>query len=152
MLLVIPARMGSTRLPGKMLLKLRGNKSILQCTYERVLESKHAKEAELVIATDSREIADEVERFGGRYLMTKASHMSGSERAGEVLAQLSSEKPIDMVVNVQGDEPFLDPRHLDLTIQGLRENLWAHASTVAVKRTWSNFVCWKWGLKSTFLK
>lgn len=130
---MIPARLESQRLPRKMLLKLRGDKSVLQCTYERVMKSTHLANAKLVIATDSGEIYKEASRFGAECIMTSSRHTSGSERAGEVLAKLNATSNFDVVVNVQGDEPFLEPHHLDLTVDSLLNNDWVHASTVAVR-------------------
>ena len=131
LLFVIPARLNSTRLPGKMLLKLRGEKSILQCTFERVLQSSFLSSSSVIVATDSPEIFSEVTKFGGQAMMTSSHCASGSDRVGEVLHSLKH--PVDLVVNIQGDEPFLDPTHLDAAVRGLMSNPWADASTVAVR-------------------
>lgn len=112
---IIPARYASTRLPGKPLLDISG-KPMVQHVYER------AKKAELVsrviVATDDRRIFDAVERFGGRAVMTSESHKSGTDRLAEVAKGLDS----DMIVNIQGDEPLIEPGMIDDAIRPLMED------------------------------
>ena len=101
---VIPARYGSTRLPGKPLLLLAG-RPMLQHVYERARQSGAA---DIVIATDDDRIASAAQGFGAQACMTAASHTSGTERIAEVTQTL--DWPADaIVVNVQGDEPLLPP-------------------------------------------
>jgi 3-deoxy-manno-octulosonate cytidylyltransferase (CMP-KDO synthetase) len=97
---IIPARYASTRLPGKPLADL-GGKPVLQHTYERARQALDV----VIVATDDRRILEAVEQFGGQAQMTRADHTCGSERVAEVAAALQA----DVVVNVQGDEPFIDP-------------------------------------------
>lgn len=112
---IIPARYASTRLPGKPLLDISG-KPMVQHVYER------AKKAELVnrvmVATDDRRIFDAVEGFGGRAVMTSESHKSGTDRLAEVAKGLDS----DIIVNIQGDEPLIEPGMIDEAIRPLMED------------------------------
>jgi len=108
---VIPSRYESSRLPGKPLLKL-GDKTMIQLVYEQVSQAKHLDE--IVIATDDERIYQHVESFGGKVMMTSAQHQSGTDRIAELAL-----KNIDwtLIINVQGDEPFIDPADIDKTIQ-----------------------------------
>lgn len=112
---IIPARYASTRLPGKPLLDISG-KPMVQHVYER------AQRAELVnrviVATDDRRIFDAVERFGGKAVMTSESHKSGTDRLAEVAKGLDS----DIIVNIQGDEPLIEPGMIDEAIRPLMED------------------------------
>ena len=100
---VIPARLGSTRLPHKPLQLLAGEPLITRVV-ERVVE--HGLVSELVVATDSTSIAEVLRRSSARVVMTDPSHQSGTERVAEVAA-LREFADFDVVVNIQGDEPFL---------------------------------------------
>lgn len=102
---IIPARYSSTRLPAKPLQKL-GRKSII----ERVYEAVSAVVEDVVVATDDIRIAEEVEHFGGRAIMTSTEHRSGTDRCAEALAKMGGD--YDIVVNVQGDEPFIRREHI----------------------------------------
>lgn len=102
---IIPARYSSTRLPAKPLQKL-GRKSII----ERVYEAVHAVVEHVVVATDDIRIAEEVEHFGGRAIMTSTEHRSGTDRCAEALEKMGGD--YDIVVNVQGDEPFIRREHI----------------------------------------
>ena len=108
-LAVIPARYASTRFPGKPL-ALLGGKPVIEWVWQSVstLPSVTA-----VVATDDRRIADAVEAFGGKAMMTSDRHRSGTDRCGEVLERLEAEgKGFDVIVNVQGDEPFVQQEQL----------------------------------------
>ncbi len=100
----IPARLGSTRLPAKPLIKIEG-RSIIQRVYQNCIESGAEK---VFVATDAESIKAEVESFGGRVCMTPSNLNSGSDRIAKAIASLSFKKE-DVIVNVQGDEPFLSP-------------------------------------------
>lgn len=109
-LVVIPARFASTRFPGKPL-ALLGGKPMIQWVWESV--SSMPELAGAVVATDDERILAAVRQFGGRAMMTGSHHRSGTDRCGEVLAMLSQQgEQYDVVVNVQGDEPFTQPRQL----------------------------------------
>jgi len=109
MLGVIPARYASTRLPGKPLVDI-GGKSMVQRVLERARRA--ASLAEVVVATDDRRIVDHVERLGGKAVLTSPTHPSGTDRCWEALQLLGPER-FDGVVNIQGDEPFLEPAQVD---------------------------------------
>lgn len=104
-LTLIPARMASTRLPGKPLADIGGQPMIVHVL-------RRAEEAALgpvVVATDSREIAAAVEKAGGRAVMTRADHISGSDRIFEALGKADPQERADIIVNVQGDLPTIAP-------------------------------------------
>jgi 3-deoxy-manno-octulosonate cytidylyltransferase (CMP-KDO synthetase) len=103
---VIPARYASTRLPGKPLADLDG-RPMIEHVYRRVSASKII--SQVIVATDDLRIATRVHDFGGKVKLTKATHQTGTDRLAEVAASLDC----DVVVNVQGDEPLIDPRALD---------------------------------------
>lgn len=105
---IIPARYGSSRFPGKPLAMIKG-KTMIQRVCEQAWKSKLD---EVVVATDDIRIADEVLKFGGKYVMTDPRHQSGTDRCCEALEIL--EEHYDAVVNIQGDEPFIDPQHINL--------------------------------------
>jgi 3-deoxy-manno-octulosonate cytidylyltransferase (CMP-KDO synthetase) len=106
--IVIPARYGSTRLPGKVLLPLAG-KTMLQWVYER---ARASAAHEVLIATDDERIVTAAQRFGATALMTAPTHASGTDRIAE-LARRQRWPADDIVVNVQADEPLLPPRLID---------------------------------------
>lgn len=105
---IIPARYGSSRFPGKPLIDLKG-KTMIRRVYEGARRS--ALLTDLVVATDDQRILDEVHRFGGKAVMTAEHHQTGTDRCAEVV-QLLDER-YDVVINIQGDEPLVDPRQLD---------------------------------------
>ena len=102
---VIPARLGSSRLPRKPLLPLAGDPLILHVT-RRIAELRVCDR--LVVATDAREIANVVEHAGFEAVLTSPDHASGTERVAEVVAKASFSS-FDAILNVQGDEPFVAP-------------------------------------------
>ena len=106
-LAVIPARYGSTRFPGKPLARL-GQKSVIQHVYERVRASTQVQR--IVVATDDRRILEHVQTFGGLAELTRTDHINGTSRVAEVAARYQA---ATIVVNVQGDEPFVRPQQLD---------------------------------------
>src|SRR5438045_5079587 len=103
---VIPARYGSTRLPGKPLISLAG-KPMIQRVVERASLAKRADR--VIVATDDERIMKAVEAFGGEARMTRTEHRTGTERVAEVAAREDG----DVFVNVQGDEPLPDPHAID---------------------------------------
>ena len=107
---IIPARYASTRFPGKPLALIKG-KPMIQRVYEQALK---AKLDAVVVATDDARIADAVMDFGGQYVMTSPNHRSGTDRCREALDLL--ENQYDAVINIQGDEPFINPHHIDLLV------------------------------------
>jgi 3-deoxy-manno-octulosonate cytidylyltransferase (CMP-KDO synthetase) len=123
--IVIPARYGSTRLPGKPLVSLAG-KSMIERVYERAKLSKLAHR--VIVATDDDRIVQAVQSFDGEALMTRSSHRTGTERVAEVATHVNEG---EIFVNVQGDEPLLDPEAIDTAIKALLEEPAASISTVA---------------------
>lgn len=107
---IIPARLAATRLPNKPLLDIAG-KPMIQWVYERAQSAKSLDE--VLVATPDEEIARCVESFGGRAIMTSASHRSGTDRLAEAARKLDC----DLVVNIQGDEPLLDPSAIDSLVR-----------------------------------
>ena len=107
---IIPSRYNSTRFPGKPLAMIKG-KTMIQRVCEQAWKSKLDA---VVVATDDVRIADEVMSFGGQYVLTDPNHRSGTDRCREALDLL--ENQYDAVVNIQGDEPFIDPEQIDQVI------------------------------------
>lgn len=107
---VIPARYASSRFPGKPLVDLKG-KSMIQRVYEGV--KKSGRISEVIVATDDQRIFDEVVRFGGKVIMTNENHPSGTDRCAEVAKAFPE---MDVIINIQGDEPLVDFRQLDQLI------------------------------------
>lgn len=123
--IVIPARLGSTRLPEKLLLSV-GGKSVLQHTYEAASRSQLA--VGVIAAVDDPRLAHEVSSFGGRVRLTSPTCQSGTDRVAEVAAEMSE---IDIFVNVQGDEPEIDPAAIDQVAQMLIDHPEADMATIA---------------------
>lgn len=107
---IIPARYCSSRFPGKPLAMIKG-KTMIQRVCEQAWKSKLDA---VVVATDDMRIADEVLGFGGQYVLTNPNHRSGTDRCREALDML--EEHYDAVVNIQGDEPFIDPEQINLLV------------------------------------
>lgn len=107
---IIPSRYASTRFPGKPLAMIKG-KTMIQRVCEQAWKSKLDA---VVVATDDMRIADEVLSFGGQYVLTDPRHRSGTDRCCEALDMLETQ--FDAVVNIQGDEPFIDPKEINLLV------------------------------------
>jgi len=123
--IVIPARYGSTRLPGKPLVSLAG-KPMVQRVFERAKLAKTA--GRVIVATDDERVVSKVQEFGGEARMTRVDHRTGTERIAEVAAHVDGQ----VFVNVQGDEPLLDPTAVDVAVTTLLEDPAAAIATVAV--------------------
>src|SRR5580698_1388103 len=108
-LVVIPARYASTRFPGKPLAPIAG-RPMIQHVVERVRQAKTV--SRVVVATDDDRIRAAVEAFGGEGVITRSDHRSGTDRVAEVAAHI----PADIYVNVQGDEPLIDPATIDAVV------------------------------------
>lgn len=135
---VIPARYASTRFEGKPLVEIKG-KTMIQRVYEQVQKAKNL--AKVVVATDDERIFNHVQAFGGEVMMTSTAHQSGTDRCAEVIDKINTDliinslgiknEPIlfdkitpkrkkitfDAVVNIQGDEPFIDPSQIDKLVE-----------------------------------
>ncbi|MEP6960694.1 MAG: 3-deoxy-manno-octulosonate cytidylyltransferase, partial [Acidobacteriota bacterium] len=109
---VIPARYASSRFPGKSLVSIAG-KTMLQHVWERASQARYL--TSVIIATDDERIRQAAQAFGARVVMTRDDHVSGTDRVAEV----ASASDAHWIVNVQGDEPTLDPAAIDATILGI---------------------------------
>jgi 3-deoxy-manno-octulosonate cytidylyltransferase (CMP-KDO synthetase) len=114
---IIPARFNSTRFPGKPLVNIDG-KPLIEHVYRQVEQASMV--SRILVATDDRRIFEAVERFGGTAVMTRNDHSSGTDRLAEVAETLDSQA---LVLNVQGDEPMIDPSDIDqaITAAGLED-------------------------------
>jgi 3-deoxy-manno-octulosonate cytidylyltransferase (CMP-KDO synthetase) len=123
-LAIIPARYQSTRLPGKALADIAG-RPMIEHVYRRA--SRASRIAGVVIATDDMRIVEAAEAFGGVAIMTRSVHRTGTDRLAEIAAAL----PCDLIVNVQGDEPFLDPAVIDAVVEPLQTDPTIEMGTAA---------------------
>jgi 3-deoxy-manno-octulosonate cytidylyltransferase (CMP-KDO synthetase) len=106
---IIPARFASSRFPGKPLVDI-GGKTMIQRVYEQA--KKSSKLSEVIVATDDERIAAEVKKFGGNFVMTSDTHHSGTDRCAEAVKKVPGNWKA--VINIQGDEPFIQPEQIDL--------------------------------------
>lgn len=113
---IIPARYASTRFPGKPLIDIEG-KTMLQRVYEQAAKSRSL--AKVVVATDDDRIYEHVKSFGGDVVMTASHHPSGTDRCLDALQQLNED--YKYVVNIQGDEPFIEPQQIDELVAVLND-------------------------------
>jgi len=113
--IVIPARYGATRFPGKSLARING-RPMIQWVWEAACRSRLTEQ--VVVATDDDRIADVAAKFGADVVMTKKSHRSGTDRVAEVADKISAQ----LYVNIQGDEPLLSPAAVDDLIRGMMES------------------------------
>src|SRR5262245_9656067 len=116
-IILIPARLASTRLPGKPLADLHGMPMIVHV----LRRAEATKIGDVVVATDSEPVAAAVEKAGGRAIMTRSDHVSGSDRIYEALEALDPEHDVSIVVNVQGDLPTIDPADIRAALKPLAE-------------------------------
>lgn len=121
---IIPARYGSTRFPGKPLALINGLPMIQQ-VYNRVIRAETVDR--VIVATDDQRIVDVVESFGGEVMLTREDHPTGTDRLAEVAEQLDAE----LIVNVQGDEPLIDPRMIDQAVAPLVKDQSIEMGTLA---------------------
>jgi 3-deoxy-manno-octulosonate cytidylyltransferase (CMP-KDO synthetase) len=116
---IIPARYASSRFPGKPLVMI-GNKPMIQRVYDQA-----SKAIEMVwVATDDKRIFDVVSDFGGKAVMTSPDHLSGTDRCSEAVQKIVTEtgKKIDIVINIQGDEPFIKPEQIALLMNCFQDD------------------------------
>ena len=121
---IIPARYGSTRLPGKPL-SMIGDKPMIQRVYEQV--SKATEIEQVIVATDDQRVYDTVVAFGGQAMMTRPDHLTGTDRLAEVAA---THTEIDVIINVQGDEPLIDANVIDALAREFKEDSSLQMGTV----------------------
>jgi len=122
--IVIPARLDSSRLPKKVLLDLNG-KTVLQRVYEQCLKVKNVDE--VYIATDSLEIKEVCETFTNKVIITKSTHQSGTDRIGEAISSIDC----DIVINIQGDEPFIEPSLIEALVNSFSNSDISMASAMS---------------------
>ena len=127
-IIVIPARMRATRLPGKPLADIGGEPMIVQ-VWRR---ARAAETGRVLVATDSEEIASAVRKVGGEAVMTRADHVSGSDRVFEALSKVDPDGDAEIVVNLQGDLPTLEPRLVTDCLAPLRAK-GPHIATIAAE-------------------
>jgi 3-deoxy-manno-octulosonate cytidylyltransferase (CMP-KDO synthetase) len=125
-IVIIPARLASTRLPNKPLLDIAG-KSMIQRVWERARQSAATR---IIVATDATSVAEVVEGFGGEVCMTRATHESGTDRLQEVAEKLGLDDA-QIIVNVQGDEPLIPPAVINQVAQNLAASDRAGIATLA---------------------
>jgi 3-deoxy-manno-octulosonate cytidylyltransferase (CMP-KDO synthetase) len=125
---VIPARYAATRLPGKPLVSLAG-KTMIQRVWERAKEARRI--SRVIIATDDERILKAAADFGGEAVMTRSEHRSGTERVAEVAAHVPGEDD-DVFVNVQGDEPLVEPEAIDTLVESIESEASVTVATLMV--------------------
>lgn len=125
---IIPSRYGSKRFEGKPLFPIAG-KSMIQRVYERIEKAEIL--SEVLVATDDQRIFDAVSAFGGRVVMTSKTNRSGTDRVAEVAEKLGL-APDDVVINVQGDQPLLDPGSLEQVVSPFISESGIEMSTLAI--------------------
>lgn len=122
---ILPARWGSTRFPGKPLHLIAG-KPLIQHVWERCKEAKNL--SDILVATDDERIFQAVEAFGGKAVMTSTNHPTGTDRLAEAVSQIPGATHI---LNIQGDEPLIDPTLIDELAQALIDDPQLHMVTAA---------------------
>ncbi len=120
---VIPARWASTRFPGKILADI-GGKPMLQHVWEKA--GRAVELDDVIVACDEQHVYDAARAFGANAVMTRKDHPSGSDRVAEAIA----DRPVDIVVNIQGDEPFIDPLLIDALVIALQKDPSSAMATV----------------------
>jgi len=125
---VIPARLGSTRLPEKILRSI-GGKPMIQHVWERARQAKNLED--VIVATDDARIRQCVEGFGGKAFMTRQDHPNGTSRIAEVMGRFTQ----DLVINIQGDQPLVDPKALDEMVSIFEKEKDVEVLTLAVRMT-----------------
>lgn len=123
---VIPARYGSSRFPGKVLAEIAG-KPMIQWVYEQANKSQLLDE--LFVAVDDERVLKCVEKFGGKAVMTKIEHQSGTDRLAEALEKIDA----DIIVNIQGDQPLFDSKTIDEAVKPMLDDTTIQMSTLKTK-------------------
>lgn len=125
---LIPARFASSRFPGKPLALIHGL-PMIQHVYQRVVQARSIDR--VIVATDDQRIADAVGHFGGEAMLTDPDHATGTDR----LAEVANKIDVDLVVNVQGDEPLIDPRMIDQAVEPMLQHPEYEMGTLATRIT-----------------
>ena len=129
---IIPSRFASTRFPGKPLVDIAG-KTMIRRVYEQASQAKTL--SEVIVATDDQRILKEVIRFGGKAVMTYPMHKNGTERCAELVSLGAVDA--DVIINIQGDEPFIDPEQIDV-LAACFEDPSTQIATLIRKTEWSD--------------
>lgn len=127
---IIPARYDSSRFPGKPLANIHG-KSMIMHVYDQ--SKKCALLADVVVATDDERIQNHVLKHGGKAIMTAKTHNSGTDRCKEVLEKYSTTEPFQAVINIQGDEPYINPKQIEQVAALLINNKEVQIATLIKK-------------------
>src|SRR6185369_383501 len=122
---IIPARYASSRFPGKPLARIDGI-PMIERVYKQAQKARHA--GRVIVATDDERIAQTVKNFGGEVIMTRDDHATGTDRLAEVAEKL---KDLDIIVNVQGDEPLINPGAIDAAVEPFLSDKTVEMSTIA---------------------
>jgi len=122
---IIPSRFASTRFPGKPLVIIEGQ-TMIQRVYAQACKAKSL--AKVVVATDDERIFKHVQSFGGQVMMTQSNHQSGTDRCAEVALNFQD---MEAIINIQGDEPFINPLQIDQVAQQLQQNIALNIATLA---------------------
>jgi 3-deoxy-manno-octulosonate cytidylyltransferase (CMP-KDO synthetase) len=125
---IIPARFASTRFPGKALIDI-GGKSMIQRVYEQSKKSRSLNK--IIVATDDERILNHVISFGGEAVMTNENHASGTDRCFEALSH--AKEFYQYIINIQGDEPFIEPEQIDELAEALQDNVEIATQMIAIK-------------------
>jgi 3-deoxy-manno-octulosonate cytidylyltransferase (CMP-KDO synthetase) len=125
-LIVIPARMQATRLPGKPMADIGGEPMIVH-VWRRAMEAELGR---VIVATDAEPIRDAIRKVGGEAVMTRADHTSGSDRVFEAVSRVDPDGDLDFIINLQGDLPTLEPRLVHACLEPLDAKA-AHIATIA---------------------
>ena len=132
-IILIPSRLGATRLPNKPLLKIN-NKSIIMHVYEKAIECGIG---DVFVTTCDDEIISEVQKNGGKSILTSKEHNTGTDRIAEALEKIKLENEVDYIINLQGDEPLIDISDIkNLSYQAINNN--SDLATLACKIELSN--------------
>ena len=123
---IIPARYASSRFPGKPLINI-GGKTMISRVYEQAIKAQSL--SQVVVATDDERIFDEITALGGKAIMTSPAHQNGTERCAEVAQKLEA----DVIINIQGDEPFIQPEQIDLLANTFKAKLEATPIATLIK-------------------
>ncbi len=126
---IIPSRFASTRFPGKPLVEIDGQ-SMIQRVYTQACKAKSL--AKVIVATDDERIFNHVQSFGGQVMMTLMHHQSGTDRCAEVAMNFQD---MEAIINIQGDEPFINPSQIDQVVQHLQQNKAINIATLAKRIT-----------------
>ncbi len=124
---IIPARYNSTRFPGKVLKKI-GDNTILELVYHKVRQAKTIDE--IIIATDDQKIIEVASSFGAHAEMTFSTHKSGTDRCAQVSREFWED---DIIINIQGDEPFIKPEIIDSLALKMKDDNWIEIATLCTK-------------------